>query len=86
MKKTLLAVALIAGLAGCTSTREGDRALVGGAIGAATGATIAAATGASAGGTIAAATVGAAGGAVVGAATTPRRRCVNRFGDPVRCP
>lgn len=86
MKQILLAVALAAGLAGCNSTNQQDRALVGGALGAATGATIAAATGADAGGALAGAGIGAVGGAVLGAATTPSTRCVNQFGDPVPCP
>ncbi|WMS42071.1 hypothetical protein RDV64_18670 [Acuticoccus sp. MNP-M23] len=87
MKKTLLAIAMIAGLAGCNSNNEGDRALVGAGLGAATGAVVATAAGANAGGALVGAGIGAAGGAIVGAATTPRgRRCVNQYGDPVNCP
>lgn len=87
MKKTILALACATMLVGCNSTNQGDRALVGGAVGAATGAVVAAAAGANPAGTLVGATVGAAGGAIIGSATTPRRRrCVNQFGDPVRCP
>lgn len=86
MKKTVLAIAMIAGLgmAGCNSTNPNDRALAGGAIGAATGAVVAAAAGANTGTTLAVAAGTGIAGAAVGAATTPR--CVNQFGDPVRCP
>ncbi|MEM7694391.1 MAG: bacteriocin [Pseudomonadota bacterium] len=86
MKRMVLAAVAAAslGLAGCNSTNEGDRALVGGALGATTGAVIASAAGASTAGTIIAATTGAAAGAIVGSATTPR--CVDQFGDPVPCP
>ncbi|RAI00452.1 bacteriocin [Acuticoccus sediminis] len=84
MKKILIAVALAAGLAGCNANNTGDRALVGGALGAATGAGVAALTGASAGGVVAGSVIGGAGGAVLGAATTPR--CVNQYNQPVQCP
>jgi hypothetical protein len=86
MKKILVAAALVAGLglSGCNSTDPGDRALTGGAIGAATGAVVAAAAGANPGTTLGVAAASAAGGALVGAATTPR--CVNQFGERVPCP
>lgn len=86
MKKILLAAALTAGLAGCNSNDPGDRALVGGAIGAGTGAVIASAAGANAGTTLGVAAASGAGGAIIGAGTTPRTRCVNRFDEPVPCP
>lgn len=84
MKKILIAMTVAAGLAGCNANSSGDRALVGGALGAATGATVAAVTGAGAGGVAAGAVVGGAGGAIVGAATTPK--CVNQYNQPVECP
>jgi len=84
MRRTIVAVAMIAGLAGCNSTNPNDRALVGGAVGAATGATVAAAAGADAGATLAVGAASGIAGAAVGAATTPR--CVNRRGVRVPCP
>lgn len=86
MTKFLLAAAFAVVLTGCNSNDPADRALVGGAVGAGTGAVVAAATGADAGGTLLGAGIGAIGGSVIGAATTPRTRCVNRFGEPVPCP
>jgi hypothetical protein len=86
MKKIVLAVAMVAGLTACNSTNQQDRALVGGALGATGGAVIGAATGGTAGAALLGAGIGAVGGAVVGAATTPSRRCVNQFGEPVPCP
>ncbi|UOM34479.1 hypothetical protein [Acuticoccus sp. I52.16.1] len=84
MRKILIAVALAAGLAGCNANNSGDRALVGGALGAATGAGIAAIAGGGAGAVVASSVVGGAGGALVGAATTPK--CVNQYNEPVQCP
>lgn len=67
------AVALVlpvAGLLVACGTRPGERALTGGALGAAAGAAITAATG----GTVwAGALIGGAAGAIGGAATSPRR-------------
>jgi hypothetical protein len=65
------AIGLIAlGLAACSDPR-GQRALIGGGIGAAGGAGIAALTG---GSPLAGAAIGGAGGAAVGALTAPRYR------------
>lgn len=76
MKKILIASTLALALAGCSSTREGDRALGGAAIGGATGAVVGGLASGTGGGALAGAAVGAAGGAIVGAATTPRyNRC-----------
>jgi hypothetical protein len=58
---------LLPGVAAC-GNNPGDRALTGGAIGAAGGAVV----GAAAGNPIAGAVVGGLGGAAIGAATTPR--------------
>ncbi|MCF3933186.1 bacteriocin [Acuticoccus sp. M5D2P5] len=85
MKKVLLAMAMVAGLAACNSNSQTDRALVGGAVGGGTGALIAAAAGANPGTTLGVAAASAAGGALVGAATAPRN-CVNQYGEPVVCP
>ncbi|MEM9223033.1 MAG: bacteriocin [Pseudomonadota bacterium] len=86
MKTTFVAIAMIAGLglAGCNANNSGDRALAGGAIGAATGAVIAGAAGANAGTVLAVGAASGIAGAAVGAATTPR--CVDQFGDPIQCP
>ncbi|MBA5777745.1 bacteriocin [Stappia sp. F7233] len=76
-------------LAGCQSDSQRDRALVGGGLGAATGAVIGAATGHGAGAAVAGAAIGAVAGGVVGAATTPKN-CVarDRYGRRyyVACP
>ncbi len=89
MKKLCLIVATAALLAGCQSDSKTDRALVGGGLGAATGAVIGAAAGNGVGPALAGAAIGAAGGAIVGAATTPKN-CVayDRNGNPYRvaCP
>jgi osmotically inducible lipoprotein OsmB len=69
LKTLILALPVVAMLAAC-GTRPGERALTGGALGAATGAALTAATG----GTIWAGTlIGGAVGAVAGAATSPRQ-------------
>jgi hypothetical protein len=69
----------VAGLLAACGNRPGERALTGGALGAATGAVITAATG----GTVwAGALIGGAVGAVAGAATT--RRQVNLGPSPFR--
>lgn len=89
MKKILFVAATAALLAGCQSSSQTDRALVGGGLGAATGAVIGAATGGGAGAALAGAAIGGAGGAVVGAATAPKN-CVayDQNGNPYRvvCP
>ena len=76
-------------LAGCQADSQTDRALIGGGLGAATGAAIGAATGGGAGAALAGAAIGGAGGAIVGAATTPKN-CVayDRYGRRyyVACP
>ena len=61
-----IVTSLLLGLAAC-GNNPGDRALTGGAIGAAGGAVV----GAAAGNPIAGAVVGGLGGAAIGAATTP---------------
>ncbi|WP_305983893.1 lipoprotein [Roseibium sp. MMSF_3544] len=89
MKKLLFVAAAAALLAGCSSDSQTDRALVGGGLGAATGAIIGAAAGNGVGPALAGAAIGGAGGAIVGAATTPKN-CVayDRYGNPYRvaCP
>ena len=89
MKKLLLIAASAAFLAGCQSDSQRDRALVGGGLGAATGAVIGAAAGNGVGPALAGAAIGAAGGAIIGSATTPKN-CVasDRYGNPYRvaCP
>ena len=90
MYKTI-AVLAVAGmtLAGCSSSSTTDRVLVGGGLGAATGAAVGAAATGTAGGALAGAAIGGAGGAIIGGATAPKD-CVayDRFGRPyaVRCP
>jgi osmotically inducible lipoprotein OsmB len=66
----LAAAVLGLGLAGCADP-VGQRALIGGGLGAAGGAGIAALTG---GSPLAGAAIGGAGGAAVGALTAPRQR------------
>ncbi|MEC9404424.1 MAG: glycine zipper domain-containing protein [Pseudomonadota bacterium] len=89
MKKLLLIAASAAFLAGCQSDSQRDRALVGGGLGAATGAVIGAAAGHGVAPALAGAAIGAAGGAIIGSATTPKN-CVayDRYGNPYRvaCP
>lgn len=89
MKKLLLIAASATFLAGCQSDSQRDRALVGGGLGAATGAVIGAAAGNGVGPALAGAAIGAAGGAIIGSATTPKN-CVayDRYGNPYRvaCP
>jgi len=77
------AVLALVAMAGC-NTVEQDRALVGGGLGAATGAVIGAATGGGVGAAVAGAAIGGVGGAAIGAATAPRGYChaVNRNGRP----
>ncbi|GGH27537.1 hypothetical protein GCM10007036_36110 [Alsobacter metallidurans] len=71
MKRFLVISAVALALAGCGST-QGDRALVGGAMGATAGAVIGGLATGRAGGAVAGGLIGAAGGAIVGAATTPQ--------------
>ncbi|EFO30863.1 17 kDa surface antigen-like protein [Roseibium sp. TrichSKD4] len=89
MKKVILAAAAGLLLTACQSDSQRDRALVGGGLGAATGAVIGAATGNGVGPALAGAAIGAAGGAIVGSATAPKN-CVayDRNGNPYRvvCP
>lgn len=66
-------VALLA-VGGCTQ-QEQDRALVGGGLGAATGAIIGAAAGGDVGSAVAGAAIGGVAGATIGAATAPRGYC-----------
>ncbi|WP_460448827.1 hypothetical protein [Alsobacter sp. SYSU BS001988] len=70
MKKWIAIGAVALTLAGCGST-QGDRALVGGAMGATAGAVIGGLATGRAGGAVAGGIIGAAGGAMVGAATAP---------------
>ncbi|POF28617.1 lipoprotein [Roseibium marinum] len=89
MKKILMITAAAALLAGCQSDSQRDRALVGGGLGAATGAIIGAAAGGGVGPALVGAAIGGAGGAIVGGATAPKN-CVayDRNGNPFRvaCP
>ncbi|WP_269581041.1 glycine zipper domain-containing protein [Roseibium sp. Sym1] len=89
MKKLVLLAAVGLALAGCQSDSSRDRALVGGGLGAATGAAIGAAATGDVGGALVGAAIGGAGGAIVGGATTPKN-CVayDRYGNPYRvaCP
>ena len=73
MKKTLSCLILVCGLAGCNSTRQSDRALTGGLIGAGAGAIVGGVATGTGGGAVAGAAIGGAGGAIIGASTTPRR-------------
>ena len=75
MKKILASAVLAAlALAGCTQA-ESDRALIGGGLGAATGAVIGAAAGGTAGAAVAGAAIGGVTGAAIGAATAPKGYC-----------
>ncbi|WP_281929569.1 hypothetical protein [Roseibium album] len=71
MKNVILVAAVATLLAGCSSSRQTDRALIGGGLGLATGAVVGAAVGAGAAPVLAGAAIGAGAGAVIGAATTP---------------
>ncbi|MTH95241.1 glycine zipper domain-containing protein [Roseibium sp. RKSG952] len=89
MKKLFVILASGLFLTACQSDSQRDRALVGGGLGAATGAAIGAAATGDVGGALAGAAIGGAGGAIVGSATTPKN-CVayDRNGNPYRvaCP
>lgn len=76
MLKPLVATTVVAllAVAGCTQEQE-DRALIGGGLGAATGAVIGAAAGGNVGSAVAGAAIGGVTGAAVGAATAPRGYC-----------
>ena len=89
MKHLLLVAAAALFLAGCQSDSQRDRALVGGGLGAATGAIIGAAAGNGAGPALAGAAIGAAGGAIIGSATAPKNcTAYDQYGRPyaVVCP
>ena len=73
-KAIIITIALLT-LGACSEYNRRDRALVGGGLGAATGAVIGAAAGGGAGAAVAGAGIGAVAGGLVGVATTPRR-CV----------
>lgn len=80
---------LSAGLCACSSTSQRDRILVGGGLGAVTGAAIGVAAGSTAGAALAGAAIGAVGGGLIGAATAPREciaRDANRNPYKVPCP
>ncbi len=89
MKQVVIAFGAALLLAGCQSDSSRDRALVGGGLGAATGAAVGAAATGDVGGALAGAAIGGVGGAAVGAATTPRN-CIttDRYGRQyyTRCP
>ncbi|MHC5652747.1 glycine zipper domain-containing protein [Stappia sp.] len=77
MKKLLLVSAAALTLAACQSDSQRDRTLVGGGLGAATGAAIGAAATGDVGGALVGGAIGGLGGAAVGSATTPKN-CVTR--------
>ena len=91
MKKLALmgvTVGLLA-LAGCTSSSQTDRTLVGGGLGAAAGAAIGAASGGGVGDALAGAAIGGVAGGVVGNVTTPKNcTAYDQYGRPyaVACP
>ncbi|WP_420414400.1 hypothetical protein [Roseibium sp.] len=90
MKSALAILSLTLLLAGCVNTEsQRDRMLIGGGLGAATGATIGAAAGSTAGAALAGAAIGAIGGGLIGVITTPRS-CIayDQEGTPykVKCP
>ena len=89
MKSIVVCAAMGLALAGCSEYSQGDRALVGGGLGAATGAVIGGAAGRGAGGAIVGGVLGGATGAIIGGATTPKA-CFDRdaYGRSyrVRCP
>ena len=67
---------LVSGCAGSSDSQR-DRMLIGGGLGAATGATIGAAAGSTAGAAIAGAAIGAIGGGLIGMVTAPKK-CIAR--------
>lgn len=89
MKKIMVLAAVFASLAGCSEYSQSDRALVGGGVGATTGAVIGGASGRGVGGALVGGVIGGATGAIIGGATTPKA-CWARdaYGRSyrVRCP
>ena len=92
MRKLAIACVALLALAGCTTgSPQGDRAVVGGGVGAATGALIGGLATGTGGGALIGAAIGGAGGALIGAGTTPQcqvydrrgRPLFNRYGEPV---
>ena len=82
VKKAILVTAALLTLGACSEYNRTDRVLVGGGLGAVTGAAIGAATG-DVGAAFAGAAIGRVAGGLLGAYTTPRR-CVgyDRLGHP----
>ena len=76
MNRILISVALVLGLAACSSTSQSDRTVGGALLGAGTGALVGGAIDGGRGALIGAA-IGGVGGAVVGHETAPKR-CVYR--------
>lgn len=89
MQKILIVSAAALTLAACQSDSQRDRALVGGGLGAATGAAIGAAATGDVGGALVGAAIGGLGGAAVGSATAPKN-CIatDQYGRRYRvvCP
>ncbi|MEW5422554.1 bacteriocin [Amorphus sp. 3PC139-8] len=83
--KFVLVAAIALGLAACSANSTRDRALVGGAVGAGTGAVIAGAAAGTGGAALAGGIIGGAAGAILGGATAPKA-CRDYYGNPVRCP
>lgn len=84
MRKFVIAGVALLALAGCTTgSPQGDRAVVGGGLGAATGALIGGLATGTGGGALAGAAIGGAGGALLGAATTPQCQVYDRRGRPL---
>lgn len=89
----MLRIVLVGGaallLAACQSDSQRDRALVGGGLGAATGAIIGGAATGDVGGALVGGVIGGVGGAMIGSATTPKN-CIarDRYGRTYRvaCP
>jgi osmotically inducible lipoprotein OsmB len=73
MRHLTLGLVLAASLSACNSYNPAERALVGGVVGAGTGAIIGGASTGQPGGALVGAAIGGVGGAALGAATTPRR-------------
>jgi len=91
MRKTLGTIGCAMLLAGCVTSTDSqrDRMLIGGGLGAATGAAIGGVAGSTAGAALAGAALGAIGGGLIGVITTPRN-CIakDQNGTPykIRCP
>ncbi|WP_310619179.1 glycine zipper domain-containing protein [Flexibacterium corallicola] len=89
MTKLLLASAALLLIAGCNTSSQQDRTLVGAGLGAATGAAIGAAAGGDAGSAVAGAAIGGVAGGVIGHVTTPKNcTAYDQYGRPyaVACP